>query len=238
MKKLSKEQKNQRKRILEISYEANASHLGSCLSAVDIINAIYETKALEDRFVLSAGHAAVALYVILEKHNLLKNPNLQNLHFHPDRNPQKGIYVSTGSLGQGLPIAIGIAISNRKRTVYCVLSDGECAEGSIWEAIRIAAEQKLDNLKIIVNANGYGAYGEIDTQLLMPRFKTFGCAVFKVNGHNLKDLKKKLETYPHGKPLILLAKTNSAQFSFLDGQDAHYKILNDQEYQKALKELE
>src|SRR3989344_5348178 len=123
MKKLSKEQKYHRKRILEISHEAKTSHLGSCLSVIDIISAIYKVKKKNEVFVLSAGHAAVALYVILEQHNFMKNPSLKNLHVHPDRDTSQGIYVSTGSLGQGLSIAVGIALAvkEKKDNVYCII---------------------------------------------------------------------------------------------------------------------
>ena len=239
MKKLSNEQKYHRKRILQISHEAKSSHLGSCLSVIDIISAIYKTKKKNEIFVLSAGHAAVALYVILEQHNFMKNPNLKSLHIHPDRDTNQGIYVSTGSLGQGLPIAVGIALAVREKkdNVYCIISDGECAEGSIWEAIRIAAEQKLSNLKIVVNANGFGAYGKINTHTLIPGFKAFGCAVYKVNGHSPYSLAKKLKIKTNHKPLILLASTAVEQFYFLKGQDAHYRIMDDEEYKNAIKQL-
>lgn len=237
--KLSKEQKYHRKRILQISHEAKVSHLGSCLSTIDIISAIYKVKKKNEVFVLSAGHAAVALYVILEKYNFIKDPSLKNLHIHPDRDISKGIHVSTGSLGQGLPIAVGIALAvkNKGENVYCVISDGECAEGSIWEALRIAGKQKLNNLKIVVNVNGFGAYGKIDTSELVRGFKTFGCAVYKVNGHSPHSLIKKLRLKTNKKPLVLFASTSVEQFYFLNGQDAHYKIMNDEEYEHAIKQL-
>lgn len=238
IKKLSLKQKMQRRKILKISHEVKMSHLGSCLSAIDIIASIYEVKKRNERFVLSAGHAGVALYVVLEQHGFLNNPSLNDLHVHPDRNLQKGIDVSTGSLGQGLSIAVGIALTHKDRkNVYCLMSDGECTEGSIWEALRVAGEQKLDNLKVAINANGYGAYSKINIDALIPRLKAFGCAVITVNGHNVNTLKKGLQKKIKDKPLVLLAKTTSEQLPFLRGQDAHYKIMTDEDYQIALNQL-
>jgi len=123
--------------ILECSFINHLAHLGSSLSCIDIIDVIYDLKKDEDRFILSNGHAAMAWYVILMKHGLLTKSDILQLNNHPDRNPDLGIEVSTGSLGHGFAIAIGIALANRDNDVYCVLSDGECSEGIVWEAMRI-----------------------------------------------------------------------------------------------------
>src|ERR1039457_2172192 len=123
---LSPLQKKLRRRLLEIIYREKLSHLGSCLSAFDILIAVYNLKRPQDRFVLSNGHAGLALYVILEKEGLMDLTSLEGLHIHPDRFPEKGIHVSTGSLGQGFPIALGMAMADTKRDVYCMISDGEC----------------------------------------------------------------------------------------------------------------
>lgn len=148
-----------KKRILEISYRHKLSHLGSCLTAVDIIKEIYEQKRPEDRFVLSSGHAGLALYVVLEAYGGRNAEEIFNHHgVHPDRCRECGIDCSAGSLGHGLPIAVGMALSDRNKNVYALISDGECAEGSIWEAVRIKKETSLTNLKIYLNHNGYAAY--------------------------------------------------------------------------------
>lgn len=235
---LNKEQKNIRSRIIEISYRKGLSHLGSCLSSVDIIDTIYEIKHKDDKFVLSNGHAGVALYAVLEKNGLIKNPKTsEKLYIHPDRNPKIGIDVSTGSLGQGLPIALGLALSNKQKNAYCIVSDGECTEGSIWESLRIATDHKVDNLKIVVNANGWGAYGPISTSILLKRLKAFGCMVISVDGHDKKALSKALKKKSINKPSIIFAKTEVEQFEFLKGQDAHYKIMKKKDYNKALEIL-
>jgi transketolase len=238
IKSLALNQRATRLRILQISYELHFSHLGSCLTAVDLIDAIYKIKKKKEKFVLSNGHAGIALYVILEKNGLIKNPGtLKKLHVHPDRNPNIGINVSTGSLGQGISIALGMAFANRKENVYCMISDGECAEGSVWEAIRIAADKKLNNLKIILNANGWGAYDSIDLRDLLKRLRVFGCKIIKVNGHDINAISNALKISSHNKPIIIFAKTNVEQLPFLVGQYAHYYIMKDKDYMQARKLL-
>lgn len=233
--KLTPEQKRLRLRILEITHSARAAHIGSCLSVVDIIDTIYQVKQDRDRFILSNGHAGVALYVILEKKGFLKNPNLNDLHVHPDRNPDLGIDVSTGSLGQGLPIAVGMALADRNKKVFCVISDGESNEGSIWEALRIAGEQKLNNLVIILNANGWGAYDSISTPQLLKRIQGFVDDVATVDGHSQKEIKLALSRVTDGVNMIV-AHTEVEQLPFLKGLDAHYYVMTDEDFNRA-KEL-
>lgn len=234
--KLTKNQKNLRQRILDISFEANGSHIGSCLSTIDLIDGIYEIKKAEDKFVLSNGHAGVALYVVLEEKGIIQVANLENFHVHPDRNLEFGIDVSTGSLGQGLPIAVGMALANRERKVFTILSDGECTQGSIWEAIRVAYEQKLGNLMIFINANGWGAYDPISIPDLINKLKGFCPNMKIINGHNPVEIEDVLESNHLPYPLVVLAKTRSDQFPFLKGQDGHYHVMTEDDYHLA-KEL-
>lgn len=187
-----------KERILEISKKHGLSHLGSCLTAVDIIDGIYEIKEDSEPFILSCGHAGLALYVILEKYYMIDAEMLFNKHgVHPNRDEENHIDCSTGSLGQGLPIALGMALSDRSRNVYCLISDGECAEGSIWEALRLKHEMKVDNLKVYVNCNGYSAYDEVDLKYLIQRIGSF-C------------------------PDVNIVITDTDEFPFLKGIDAHY----------------
>lgn len=186
-------------RILDISKRHGLSHLGSCLTAVKIIEEIYEEKQPQDRFVLSSGHAGLALYCVLEKYLQVDAEELFEKHgVHPNRNLENGIHCSTGSLGQGLPIALGMALSDRSKTVYCLISDGECAEGSIWEALKAKRDLKVDNLKIYVNCNGYSAYDAVDLEYLEKRLNSF-CDV------EIRNTSQVLKKYP-----------------FLNGIDAHY----------------
>jgi len=236
---LNPEQRRLRLRILELSHEAHVSHLGSCLSAVDIIAAIYKVKTPDERFVLSAGHSGVALYAVLEHHGLLRAPSLHDLHVHPDRNPALGIDVSSGSLGQGLPIALGIALADRSRKVWTVSTDGEMAEGSMWETLRIASEQRLDNLRLCINANGFGAYGPVDLGPLRARIRAFGWQVRTVDGHHPAALCRALTQKGNrrGIPTAVIARTTSEQFPFLRGLDAHYYILKDEDFLLATASL-
>lgn len=234
---LSPEQKYIRRRVIEISHELHFPHLGSCLSAIDIIYAIYKVKHKNERFVLSNGHAGIALYVILNKFGFIKDRTIKSLHVHPDRNPKIGIDVSTGSLGQGLPIALGMALADRKKNVYCVLSDGECAEGSIWEAFRVGLEQKADNLKIIINANGWGAYDSVFLPALLKRIRGFGYKVLILDGHNLDELFNALTQKITVQPMVIFAKTEVEQMPFLKGQDAHYYIMTREDYELAVNIL-
>lgn len=198
------------KRILQISYDKKLSHISSCLTSVSLIDNIYKIKKPNDIFILSSGHAGLALYCVLEKYEGKNAEKLFDKHgVHPNRNLEDGIYCSSGSLGSAIMVAMGMALANRKRDVYVLISDGECAEGSVWEILNIAREQKLDNLKVTVNANGTGAYGEIDIDLLEKRLQSF---------------------FP-----LKVIRTDMFQFpSYLQGFDGHYKVLSEQEYKEVI----
>lgn len=198
-------------RLLEISYKKKLSHIGSCLTALTLIDHIYLVKKLEDSFVLDNGHAALALYVVLEKFHLLDAEKLFDKHgVHPNRDKDDFIDCSTGSLGQGLPIAVGMALADRTKLVYVLTSDGAMAEGSNWEALRIAGEQRLENLRITVNANGWGAYSKIDSELLDTRMQMF---------------------YPS-----LVVKTDLLKYpDWLQGLEGHYHVMNEREYKEITK---
>jgi len=162
------------KRLLNICYERQLHHLGSYFSALQIIDQIYSEMDKDDIFILSNGHAVVALYVILEKYYGLDAVELHEKYGdHPKRNELDKLHCSTGSLGMGVTVAVGRALANPDRDVYCLLSDGECAEGSVWEALRFAYENKVTNLKLYVNANGWSAYDTVDLDYLENRIKAF-----------------------------------------------------------------
>lgn len=234
---LTTNQKRLRKRLLEISYLRKQSHLGSCLTSIDLIDAVYQIKNKNDVFVLSCGHAAFAWYVVLEKYGFLKEKEMLKLNVHPDRNPSLGIEVSTGSLGQGLPIAVGMALADANRNIYCLISDGECAEGSIWESLRIIKDKKINNLKLIVNANGWGAYDPINIEDLKKRLQGFGFNIQTVLGHNIDQVKNMLLKMQSQSSDILFAQTNNNQFPFLKDLDAHYYTMTETDYQLAVKLL-
>lgn len=192
--------KDLKRRILEISYKHKLSHLGSNLTAVDIIDEIFQVKKPDEKFVLSSGHAGLALYVVIEKYVGLDAEKIFEHHgVHPDYCNQCHLDCSTGSLGQGLSIAVGMALADRDKNIYCLISDGECAEGSVHEAMRIVNQYGLVNLKIYVNDNGYAAYQETDTYVI---------------------------------PKLAIRVDNILwdEFPFLNGQDAHYHVMNEEEY--------
>lgn len=199
-----------KKRIIEIAYKHKLSHLGSYLSSVDIIDKIYQTKSQDDIFILSSGHSSLALYVVLEKY---ENKNAEKLFLkhggHPHRCETDGIYCSTGSLGLGITVAVGKALANPNRKVYVLISDGECAEGSIWESLRFIKENNINNIEVYVNVNGYAAYDKVDTKYLVDRLKIF-------------------------LPSINIEYTTVNQYPFLRGLNAHYHIMSEQDYKSIL----
>lgn len=232
---LSKEQRALRRRIIEVSYKANFSHIGSCLSAVDLINGVYNIKDKDDLFVLSNGHAGVALYAVLEMHKyIIDIKTIYTLGVHPDRNPSINIAVSTGSLGHGLPIAAGMALADRTKRIFCMISDGECSEGSIWETINFARSYNLKNLVIIVNANGWGAYDPINLSILIKKFQGFGVIPIRINGHDRKKIDIVLRQKNNKNISVIFAQTVSDQLPFLKGQHAHYYVMNNNDYKNAM----
>lgn len=195
------------RRVIDISYQERIGHLSSTLNAVNIIDEIYQTKNPQDTFILSSGHAALALYVVLEKH---QNQNAVELFYkhgvHPHRDVEHGIHCSTGSLGMGITVAVGYALANPNQDVYCLISDGECGEGSVWEALRFAYEKRLHNLKIYVNINGQIAYDVIDRDYLVRRLKAF-------------------------LPNIEIRHTNAPDWPWAQGVLTHYYVLKPEDYQ-------
>lgn len=154
-------------RIISISKKYNLSHLGSCLTSVSIIDQIYAERKPDEPFILSCGHAGLALYVVLEKY-LGKDAEALYLKHgtHPNRDLEDGIYCSTGSLGWGLTIALGMAAADRKRKVYCLISDGEIFEGSVWETANAMRRYNIDNLEVHLNWNGWSAYHQVNESMI------------------------------------------------------------------------
>lgn len=231
------EQKQLRKRILEISHATKLSHLGSCFSAIDVIAALYAIKKSDEHFILSNGHAGIAWYAVLEKYGIIDAKTIKKLHLHPDRNIAHGIHVSTGSLGQGLPIALGMALAERKKRIYCMLSDGECAEGSIWESLAATYHHQVHNLKIIVNANGWSAYDKVNLSYLKKRIKAFGFTIHTTNGHDITSIMQLLQKTRGEELSVIFARTKVAQLPFLKGQDAHYYVMKQEDYDRAIQLL-
>jgi len=186
-------------RIIEISKKHHLAHLGSNLTSVNIIDEIYGIKKPDEPFILSMGHAGIALYVVLEKYFSFNAESLYLKHgTHPNRDLEDKIYCSTGSLGMGFPIAVGMALANRTKNVYCLISDGECFEGSVYEAANVMRRYKVNNLKVYLNWNGFSAYSDVDTWMI----------------HNIYKII----------PLLLVRNTNVEDYG-LKGLSAHYVTL-------------
>ena len=193
-------------RIIDISYEERLSHLSSCLSALPIIEEIYNKKEDDEVFILSNGHAGLALYVMLEELYGIDPVMLLHKHgIHPNRDLENRLHCSTGSLGSGLPIAIGHALANPEKKVYCMISDGEAAEGSIWESLRFINDSNVDNIEVYVNVNGLSAYDEVDVDYLVSRLCVF-------------------------LPTINIRISQPMQWPFAQGLLTHYYVLKPEDY--------
>jgi len=206
--------KKLKKRLLEICYKHKLHHLGSYFSSLNIIDNIYSQMKKDDIFILSSGHAVVALFVVLEKYFGFDAEELLKKHGeHPKLDEEHKIFCSTGSLGLGLLVAVGRAVANKNRNVFCLISDGETAEGSIWEALRYAKESKLDNLKVFVNANGICGYDTVNVDYLEKRIKSFD---EKIN----------------------FVVTTVEQIPALKGIESHYCTLNEKDYLDGLEYID
>ena len=263
-----------RRAILEQSKRANVGHIGSCLCVVEILAALYGDILKgsvgdhdRDRFILSKGHAALALYAVLNLRGLISDRELNTFcgdgsffGVHPEREVP-GIDFSTGSLGHGLSVAAGAALAARMqrshRRIFCLISDAECNEGSIWEAAMFAAHHKLDNLRVIIDANGQQAFGltrdVLNTSNLAERWSSFGWRVSELDGHSVQALVDALSCDSKASaPQVVIAKTIFGRgVSFMEqGRPLsqahlpvqpinwHYLPMSDHEFQIALSELE
>lgn len=249
--------------ILEQSKRAHVGHIGSALSIADIIAVLYgeimnipsPDDPSRDRFILSKGHAALALYAALFLRGWLPQEELNTycadgslLGVHPDR-ILKGIDFTTGSLGHGLPYGAGAALAARlqqsKRRVFVLVSDAECNEGSTWEAVMFAAHHRLSNFIVIVDLNGQQAFGYtkdvINLSPMAERWRAFGWDVYEINGHDPAAIAGTIAGLDvvAGAPHVLIAKTVFGKgVSFMESQIKwHYWPMSDVEYQQALNEI-
>lgn len=234
--------KELRKKLVQNVYEKKMTHVGSALSCLDTIDYLYEhVMTKDDIFILSKGHGAIALYTVLEKHG--KKPDWT---MHPEIDEDKGIHATTGSLGHGLPIAIGRAFGrklNGKGRVFVLLGDGEMAEGSIWESLILANRFKLDNLHIFIDWNKYGGLTDevkelfdFDGDSLSSKVRAFGFNVQKINGHDEHDLKLIKHTLDP-KTIFLLDTIKGKGVEVLEKTHFHGYSFTPEEYQKALDAL-
>ncbi len=252
-----------RRDIAAMLTSVSSSHLGCSYSIIDILvtlyHAIIDVDAIKkqlpgrDYVILSKGHAASGLYAALASVDLIPRAMLNNYHQgflggHPTRTPAHGIEASTGSLGHGLSIAVGMALAAQHDALpsrfFIIVGDGECQEGSIWEAITMAVRLKLDNLTVIVDYNnlqGLDRSDDIATEPLDSKFKAFGCTVAHVDGHDHQALTNTF-TAPRSpeRPRVIIAHTTKAKgIPFMEDKLAwHYKSCKPEEYALVQKLLE
>ena len=265
--KLNKISKKLRLNIIKAALEAGSSsaHVGGALSFVDIVTTLFfkifdqkkfkMTSEDRDRFILSKGHGCLGLYsALLEKKFISKKEfktfekNGSKILGHPVINKKLGIEFSNGSLGMGLSLGLGVAIAlkkkNLKNQVYVLLGDGECNEGSVWEAAMSAPKFKLDNLNVILDKNNFQQTGSNDEIMslgnVVEKWKSFGWDVDTVDGHDILELKKYFDNENKNlKPKILIANTIKGKgFSFSENDNAwHHSVMTKNIYEKAKEEL-
>jgi len=254
-----------RKKILKMIFTAQAPHIGSALSAVDILTVLY-FKAMRifpqdpaakdrDRFILSKGHAASVLYATLAQRGFFSESVLDTYSLNGGKLTGEltkwtpGVEASTGGLGHGLPMGAGMAVAakrdNSDHRIFVLSGDGECDEGSTWEAAMFAGHHKLDNLIGIVDYNKLQAFGKTNEVLNLEPFAdkwtAFGWSVKEIDGHNYTQIEEALSSIPFekNKPSMIIAHTVKCKgISFMENRlDSHYKPPTKEQYEAALKEL-
>ena len=265
--KLREISKNIRKGIIEAVYSGKSGHPGGSLSIADIMTVLYfyemninpekPKDENRDRLVLSKGHCAPALYSTLANRGYFNIEELKTLRHidsrlqgHPDMKKIPGVDMTTGSLGQGLSVANGMAIAGKldkkDYRVYCIMGDGEIEEGQVWEAAMASNKYKLDNLCVIVDNNNLQIDGTIEEVMssypIDEKFKSFGFQVINIDGHNYQEIIDAFDVARNikGKPVCIIAKTVKGKgVSFMENKvEWHGKAPNEEQYMQALKELE
>ncbi len=255
-----------RLRLVEMSHAAGTPHLGSALSCVDILVAAYwgvvrvdparPDDPERDRFILSKGHAATALYATLAERGFFPAAWLDTFAQHGSRLAEQpaprcapGVELATGSLGHGLPVGVGMAlagrIQNRKHRVFVCMSDGECNEGTVWEAALFAPAQRLDHLAVIIDYNKWQATGRSDEIMSLPslaaKWAAFGWNAVELDGHDRTALVNAMRAVPDGsgRPVAIIAHTVKGKgISFMeDDNNWHYRIPKAAEVEEARAEL-
>ena len=255
-----------RRKVVKMVYCSKTAHLGSSLSIADILNVLYfkimsidpknPTAEDRDRFLLSKGHAAAVLYATLAQKGFFPGEVLEGYCYdggklpgHSTKGCAPGVEVSTGSLGHGLPMGAGMALAAKNdgkgHRVFVLMSDGECEEGSVWEAALFSSHHKLDNLVGIIDYNKLQALGRtndiLNLEPLAKKWEDFGWRVKEINRHNFSEIEESLSSIPFekGKPSLVIAHTIKGKgISFMEDKlESHYKKLDEESFKAALKEL-
>lgn len=262
--------KKVRRDIVDLTYQAgtNGTHIGGSLSIVEVLSVLYHdimkfdknnmADENRDRFIISKGHGAMAQYAVMHRIGILSDEDMatfkkdgSSFSTHPYMNIKKGIEFSTGSLGHGLSLGVGSALAlkrkgNNTSKVFVMMGDGECDEGSIWEAAMSAANFNLDNLVLMIDKNRLQLDGFIENIMkqgsLEDKWKSFGWKICKCDGHNIENIYKTFTEAlkDQEQPTVIFAHTIKGKgISFIENQyNWHIGVLNDELYKKAVEELE
>lgn len=263
MSELDEQSKVIRRHLVDMITRSKSSHLGTCLSIVDALAVLYfrvmkidptqPKLPTRDRFVLSKAHGSAALYATLAERGFFDKELLKRYYVddgilpgHLDKTAAPGVETSGGSLGHGLGLGLGMALANRidgnPGHVYVIVGDGECNEGSVWEAVMLGAHLKLTNLTVLVDYNqiqSYGRTNEVIDQSNMPeRWKTFGWDTIEINGHSHAEIESALRRSQVGPKAIVMNTVKGKGVSFMEDRLSwHYKSPNPEEYALAMEEL-
>lgn len=244
-----------RKKVLELIYSAQTSHIGSNFSCVDVMTVLFEKIDLnKDKFVLSAGWKAATLYYFLWRKGRITEEQLNSycregsLFIGLAEPIIPEIQIAGGSMGLGLPGAVGLALAKKLKgeegKVYCLMSDGELQTGTFWESLLIASKHKLNNLVVFIDNNRFQAMGFVDNILEMTRtypiFYYLGCSSYQIDGHKFEEIEGIIDKENSYSPKIVWANTIKGKgVSFMENNNLyHYKQLSEEEYINALKELQ
>jgi transketolase len=241
---LKNKAKELRKKVLELGIETGEAHFGGSFSEIEILISLYDViMKPEDKFILSKGHACYPFYLLLKEKGF--NPKISA---HPDLDVENGIYATTGSLGHGLPMGVGMALArklkNKLGRIYVLISDGECQEGTTWESAQIAAHHKLDNLVVIVDHNKLQALQRIEEVQslgnLKDKFDAFGWQTTEVDGHNFQEILNSLQNKSFDRPQIIIAHTIKGKgISYMENNPKwHTRLPTEEELKQAHEELE
>lgn len=244
-----------RNHILDMVYSKKSGHIGGSFSLCEVISCLFSKYDIieKDKLILSKGHAVPVLYAILYEMGILKeldsfreiNSCLQG---HPDKNKLKYMHATTGSLGQGLSIAIGHSIANKLKkndnNIFCIVGDGELQEGQMWESFMLAPKYKLDNLLCLIDRNGGQNDGSVKDILdlgdLKSKIEKFGWNVIEIDGHDEKTINESFILFEKCKNIptcIILNTIKGKGVSFMENSEWHSKVPTEDEYKKAKKEL-
>lgn len=239
-------------KVLDLVYKAQLSHIGSNFSVIDIATVLYENVNLtHDRVVWSAGWKAATIYYFLNKKGILTDEQLSEFPNAPfyglAETEVPGVEVNGGSMGHGLSFAVGSALAKKRSgdsgTVYCILSEGELNEGSVWEAIMFAGHHKLDNLCVFIDVNKIQAMGNTDSILnlepIEDKWSVFGWNAIRINGHDFTEIEKAILENGESGPKVVVADTVKGKgVSFMENSLLyHYKSIDEETYKKAVIEL-